>query len=76
MSKLSHLLECTEKSNFQNMFLVFQRKKIGKVSGIRTRLVSVTPNFKCNKTLSDSLLVEMCLLQLDALSDSVDFGAG
>ena len=76
MSKLFHLLECPEKSNFQNMFLAFQRKKIGKVSRIRTRLVSVTPNFKCNETLSDSLLVEICLLQLNALSDSVDFGAG
>ena len=76
MSKLSHLLECIERSNFQNMFLVFQRKKNWQSLWNPNQAVSVTPNFKCNKTLSDSLLVEMCLLQLNALSDSVDFGAG
>ena len=75
MSKLSHLLECPENVTFKICFWLF-KEKIGKVSRIRTRLVSVAPNFKCTETLSDFLLVEICLLQLNAISDSVDFGAG
>ena len=75
MSKLSHLLECPENVISKYVF-GFSKKKIGKVSRIRTRLVSVAPNFKCTETLSDFLLVEICLLQFNAISDSVDFGAG